>query len=264
MKNYIAKIISNNNVDLFGFCKFSSVKDDLIKCGSLKRIPSGAKTIISFAIPYRVDYSGERNISKYAVVKDYHVVVKNILTDVQIDLQNAFENFVFEIFVDSSPIPEVKAAALCGLGVIGDNGLLITKKYGSWVFLGEIVTDLEVECEEIEIRECLHCGKCMQACPNSADMEDKSICVSKISQMKGMLSHDQEQKLREANTVWGCDICQDVCPLNEFTDLTYVDEFLESAIPCVYIGDYDKYADRAFQWRKKDVIERNIKILMGE
>lgn len=264
MRNCIEKIISLSGIDLFGFCKFSSVKDELIKCASLKRIPLNAKTIISFAIPYKVNYNGKCNVSKYALVKDYHVVIENILTDVQVNLQCEFENYKFEIFVDNSPIPEVKAAALCGLGAVGDNGLLITKKYGSWVFLGEIVTDLDVECREVQIKECLHCGQCMRSCPNSIDMKDKSVCVSKISQMKGVLNQEQKQKLREVKKVWGCDICQDVCPLNECTDFTYVREFTESVIPYIGIGDYDIYTDRAFQWRKKDVIERNIEILFTD
>ena len=113
----------------------------------------------------------------------------------------------FSAFVDNSPIPEVKTAALAGLGVVGENGLLITEEFGSWVFIGEIVTDLFIECEEREIKSCIKCGKCKKVCPA------KNECLSAVSQKKGELSSEEERLLKENNIVWGCDICQEVCPL---------------------------------------------------
>lgn len=265
-QNAVKKILKECGIREFGFCDYSKVKGDLLTCRAKCKLKENTKTIISCAFPYKILLKEEsfRNISWYAVVPDYHVIVKKILKNVVIKLQKMFLENYFDFFVDSSPIPEVKAAAYSGLGVQGDNGLLINPKYGSWVFLGEIVTDLELKCENHEVKSCLHCGKCYAACPNPCAFEDKTVCVSKISQQNGELTDFQQNLLKKANTVWGCDICQEACPLNQSAENTYLSEFKENVVSFVQLGDYEKLKDRAFQWRKKNVIERNIKLFVNE
>lgn len=258
--NKIKEILIQNDVRLFGFCKYKSVEKKLIECKGKKLLPEKAESIIVCAFPYKVSV-GKHNISRYAIVRDYHLVVGNILMQVSNDLYSAFPGHQFNVFVDNSPIPEVFAAAKAGLGVIGKNGLLITKEFGSWVFIGEIVTDIDLEFEESAVGYCMDCGRCKKFCP-SKSIEDnfvnRSTCVSNISQKKGVLSFDEQVLIKKSKSVWGCDICQEVCPLNFGKPYTYIKDFVDSAIPIIKVGDYKDLQDRAFQWRSEQVIERNL------
>ena len=98
------------------------------------------------------------NLSRYAAVGDYHEIVPQYLKRAVSALEQAFPEEAFVPFTDNSPIPEVRAAALAGLGRIGQNGLLIHERYGSWVFIGEIVTTLPIDAPPHQIRPCIGCG----------------------------------------------------------------------------------------------------------
>ena len=175
------------------------------------------------------------------------------------------ENFV--PFIDNSPIPEVKAAALAGLGVIGKNGLLISEEYGSFVFIGSIVTTLEVAPPKA-YSECDHCGKCIRACPTGAISETekfkKELCLSYITQKKGQLSDFEREKIAENGCIWGCDICQNACPKNIGIKKTFIQDFRENLYPILsenQINSNDLPPKRAFFWRGKDTILRNLSII---
>lgn len=258
----VTEVLNECRIKILGFCDFNKVKNDLINCRSRCRLKENTKTIISCAFPYKISLEDgcARNISRYAVIQDYHVILRRILSEAVVKLQESFSENYFDFFIDSSPIPEIKAACYCGLGVVGDNGLLIVPKYGSWVFLAEIVTDLGLVYEDRKIKGCLHCGLCKRMCPSLGALEDKTLCISKVSQQKGQLTDFQKSLLKRTNSVWGCDICQEVCPMNNLAEDTYLSEFEKNVFPFVKIGDYDKLENRAFQWRPKNVIERNIKI----
>ena len=169
----------------------------------------------------------------------------------------------FEPFADNSPIPEVYAAALSGLGVIGKNGLLINKTYGSWVFIGEIVTDLELEIKESEIEYCPDCGLCQNHCPGGALSEwfDKASCLSFLTQKKGELSIEEKNKIKENGLVWGCDSCQEICPCNKDIVIDPFEGFLDG-ISQQYRPD--DISGRAFEWRGKNVMLRNYDIISNK
>jgi len=148
--------------------------------------------------------------------------------------------------------------------VIGDNGLLINERFGTYCFIGEIVTDLEVPFTGDTAAYCEHCGTCRTSCPGSAlrsEVFERDKCISYITQKKGILTDVEIELIRKNGSVWGCDVCQNVCPLNENAADTYIEPFLKSANPNVTIDDLSKVNDRAYLFRGKAVVERNINIL---
>ncbi len=248
---------------LWGICPFDKIKTELIDCRAKSRLPQNSKSVIVACFPYLLndDEYENINISKYAVVADYHEVALKKLQSAISELKKIYPTNEFTAFADNSPIPEVRAACLAGLGVIGMNSLLITQKYGSFVFIGEIVTDIELECSEKEESFCIKCGKCLNACPtNSISKEgfDKNRCLSEITQKKGTLSPEEEKLMKECGCIWGCDICQNVCPMNKNAAYTEIEEFLSS--PVAHLSQGCSLEGRAYEWRGRKVIERNIAV----
>ncbi len=248
---------------LWGICPFDKIKDNLIECRAKSRLPENAKSVIVACFPYLLSDSEyiDLNISKYAVVTDYHTTALSRLEKAVMQLKELFPENEFSAFADNSPVPEVKAACLAGLGVRGKNSLLITEKYGSYVFIGEIVTDLELDFEEHGEKSCIKCGRCIKACPSSAIKEnifERNICLSEITQKKGVLSEEEIRLMKECGCVWGCDICQDICPMNQNAAVTEIEEFLSSPVP--HISQGCSLEERAYEWRGRKVIERNISI----
>ena len=239
-----------------GFCRFEGLKDMLIPCRAINRLPKNANTVIVALFPYKVKEAPPKNICRYAAVPDYHVVCGNMLEAAANRLKEIYPDNSFQAFIDNSPLPEVVAAAKAGLGVIGKNGLLITEQYGSYVFLGEIVTDLQFEFEEAQIEACLGCGRCRTACPVALDKEN---CLSKITQQKKELSAKQAQLISEHGCVWGCDICATVCPMNHKAQTTYIKEFTQGYRDCYTAGE--DIQGRAYAWRGEGVILRNAQLL---
>lgn len=250
----------------WGACDFAPLEGRLLPCRAKARLPKGASSVLCACFPYRLR-EPRRNVSYYAVVPDYHSVLLPLLRTAASRLSEAFAGYTFEPFVDNSPIPEVRAAAMCGLGVVGDNGLLITPEYGSWVFLGEIVTDLPLLAGQQPVRACPHCGRCRAACPGGAlagEELEKSRCLSHLTQKKGTLSEEEAALIQKGELVWGCDRCQEVCPLNRDVRETAFPPFLEKRFPLVRSGDAARLSGRAFQWRPPEVIERNLRLMQSK
>lgn len=256
MKEKIIDIARKNGIKDVGFCEFSAIENRLIDCRAKSRIPEKAKTVILFLFPYKVMEEKPKKISRYAAVSDYHIVCMEYLTKIKENLKEEFATEGFEIFIDNSPIPEVYAAARAGLGVKGENGLLINQKWGSYCFIGEIVTTLDIECENL-FKKCPLCGDCIKACPSGVGKEE---CLSALSQQKRVLSHGEKALLIENNIIWGCDICAEVCPLNKNSEITYIKEFIEN-----YRNEYvlgEDISGRAYEWRGEKTISRNAKLFM--
>lgn len=248
---------------LWGVCDYDAVSDYIIPCRAVSRLPENAKSIICGVFPYNLGdgcYEGS-NISRYAVVPDYNDAVHEMLENAAAKLRAIYPGERFEAFCGNSPLPEVCTAQLAGLGEKGVNGLLITEKYGSWVFIGEIVTTLLLEPTKKRASVCDGCGKCIEACPTGALSEDgfdRAKCLSYISQQKEPLSPGQEALIKSTGCVWGCDICQTSCPKNNGVQYTTIDEFIKGAVTR---AEPDGSLDgRAFGWRGKKVIERNLKL----
>ena len=244
-----------------GACAFESLRDDLLDCRAKSRLPGEPRSVLVFLFPYLTGGAG--NLSRYAVVPDYHGVVTPALNSLAAALTERFPPYSFVAFTDNSPVPEVRAAALCGLGVMGDNGLLIHPRCGSWVFIGEIVTDCAVEPTGGEAARCLQCGRCRKACPGgalSAAGFDRTRCLSHITQKKGALTDWERDLIKRGGLAWGCDICQTCCPMNEKARQTNIAAFLADARPDVE-KDAAARDGRAYTWRGPGVVERNLKIL---
>lgn len=251
----ITNIMSTNNMPYISVCEFNFVKDKLINCRKIAEIPRNAKSIILAIFPYKVNETPPKKISRYAAVPDYHKVCEKMLSAAKKQLSERFPTNEFCFFIDNSPIPEVAAAAHSGLGVLGQNGLLIHEKYGSYVFIGEIVTDLEIEADKGD-KKCLDCGQCKSACPTKLR---KETCLSAVNQQKKPLSDTQIQQIKQTGYIWGCDICSEVCPMNKNIPTTYIKEFIDG-----YRNDYidgEAIDNRAYAWRGPEIIKRNAMLI---
>lgn len=238
----------------------------------LERASISQGSVIIFAVPYLTKHaSGKKNISAYAVSQDYHIFFEDLFASLLDELRERFPNSRFAAFSDHSPIDEVEAAARAGLGVIGENHLLITEKFSSFVFIGEIITDALLPYSVHPIRHCEGCGKCRDACPVALDT---CRCLSALTQKKGELDENQKDAIINCGSVWGCDICQDVCPhsiraIKEGSAFSNIDFFNQAPLPYITselissLTDED-FKKRAFSWRGKDTVLRNLLISEGK
>ena len=236
----------------------------LERCGFAEGVELFA---IMLTIPYLAAVK-DKNISSYAIPCDYHLFCKELFDAVIPRLRKRFPQNTFCGFADNSPIDEVNAAARAGLGIIGDNGLLITRKHSSYVFIAEIITDLPLDTKsEYEISRCEGCGRCSSVCPKYECGE----CLSAVTQKKGSLSECEINSIKKLGCAWGCDICSEVCPhtaqaLANGTIYTDIPFFKENLTPILTkelvekMGD-EEFSRRAYSWRKKETILRNLSIL---
>ena len=209
-------------------------------------------------------------ISEYALGEDYHTVIKKRLSSVlEILKVNGYEA---ECFVDNSPLSDRHLAYLAGLGFFGMNGMLINEEFGSKVFIAGIVTDCELEEDKpVENSICAKCRKCIEICPGGAIGDDfgfdENKCVSFLTQKKGELSEQEEKIIKESGYIWGCDICQNVCPYNYSIKYTNIHEFMhndndiEKITEDMSNKEFKKiFGNRAYAWRGKSVLIRNMDI----
>ena len=248
---------------LWGVCPFDKIREGLIDCRAKNRLPQNSQSVIVACFPYLLEKDSYKNIniSKYAVSTDYHAVAINRLNSAAEKLKRLYPDEEFAVFADNSPIPEVSAACAAGLGVRGLNTLLITEKYGSYVFIGEIVTSLRIECDGTHEKNCIGCKKCTEACPSGALKEngfDRALCLSEITQKKGTFTDRETELMRNCGCIWGCDICQDICPMNKEAATTPIEEFISSPVP--FVDEGCDLENRAYEWRGRKVIERNISL----
>ena len=222
------------------------------------------------AVPYAVPCES-RTVSMYAVAKDYHAYFDALFEEVLPALRADFPDHTFVGFADHSPIAEVDAACKAGLGVRGENGLLLTSQHSSYVFLAEIISTLPTDRAAKPVQLCHGCGACRRACPVALSHND---CLSALTQKKGTLDALQTQRLRAHPYVWGCDICQEVCPYTitakrAGTLYTTIPYFTEDLISCPDLAwlqgmsDLD-FSRRAYAWRGRNTICRNITIKEDE
>ena len=183
-----------------------------------------AKSVISLSYNYFPEEIlptlDQFKISKYAYGKDYHEIIKDILKEMVAELHEEIGDFNCRVFVDSAPVLERSWARKSGLGWVGKNANLITKKYGSFYFLAEIICDLDLQTDFPATDHCGSCTKCIDACPTDAIVSDKIIDGSKcISYATIELKSEIPESFKNNMEDWmfGCDICQDVCPWNRFS-----------------------------------------------
>ena len=230
------------------------------------------KTVLAAAFPY---YAGERpgNLSLYARGEDYHAVVVRRLNTVCEALAEQYPGESFFPSADNSPLPEREAAWLAGIGLRGASGLLILPPYGTYVFLGTILTGAALELpERSPAPDCPRCGACRAACPAGAMGEggpDVSRCLSELTQKKGALTGEEEARLKAHPLIWGCDFCQRACPFNAAPALSPLPEFSTDLVDSLENADLEgltnrtfreKYGGRAFAWRGPGPLRRNLKL----
>ena len=264
--------------EFFKFRKENLLENEFEESDIEKRINPNiymedGKTIISIAFPYLwKENDMDNGFSKYTKGLDYHRVVKSYLDKICIYINELGGNAIS--FVDSNMLPERYIAYLSGIGFIGKNNMIITKKYGSYVFLGEIITDLDIKCtdkrkfSEIKMfNECGECDNCYKECPTKSiniNKKNPNICSSYITQKKDL--NEIEIKLLK-DKIFGCDICQIKCPYNKEVYFSNIEAFKTLDFMCnekidIYAGMNNKFfkeniSKTSCGWRGKNVIKRN-------
>jgi len=220
----------------------------------------GARSVVAVALnyftPHKHDERPDRGkISRYAWGADYHDVLKEKLNDLLRFVQEASPGAKGKVCVDTAPVMDKVWAVRAGLGWIGKSSNLITTDFGSWVFIGEIILDIELEYDRDEVVDhCGTCTACLDACPTGAIFEpyvvDARKCISYATIELRDETLPQEFDGKMQGWLYGCDICQDVCPWNRFEQPTAEACFEprngETSLELDRVFDYtvDEYTER--------------------
>jgi len=172
--------------------------------------------------------SGAAMVSRYALGRDYHKVLRKRLQRLAERIEQSIGAFGYRVFVDSAPVLEKALAEKAGLGWIGKHSNLLDRRAGSWFFLGEIYTDLPLPVDEPSRNHCGDCVRCLEACPTRAIVGpyqvDARRCISYLTiEHKGAIP--EELRPLMGNRIYGCDDCQLVCPWNRFAQFSKEDDF---------------------------------------
>lgn len=266
MRRILGDFFKERNIEYFSVLDFRDVT--VTSSGIMERESFTPRSVIIYLLPY---YTGEcKNISRYAASLDYHLIIRRINSEISDLILRHFPTASLKGYGDHSPIDERDAALRAGLGILGDNGLLINESYGTYVFIADVITDVSSDTlgaiEPTPILRCEGCGACRSACPTGALRGESYECLSAITQKKGELTEEEAALMRKYDTAWGCDVCQEVCPHNLLPRLTPIELFREGRIDClteelVEGMTKEEFASRAFAWRGKKTVLRNLKIL---
>ena len=212
MLSTITDFFHEQKIEYFSVLSYSDCNE--ISTELIAREGFTPKSVILFLIPY---YAGRaENLSCYAASLDYHIAIRTLTNSLIDRLSVEFPDNRFCGYGDHSPIDERHAAVIAGLGIKGASTLLINEKYGTYVFIADIVTDITPEAlgavTPRPLVSCSHCGACKRACPTGILRGECDSCLSAITQRKGDLTECELDLMRKFNTVWGCDVCQTVCP----------------------------------------------------
>ncbi|WP_297077737.1 tRNA epoxyqueuosine(34) reductase QueG [uncultured Enterococcus sp.] len=236
------------------------------------------KSIISIALAYptklheepdRKEKRGQFARASWGI--DYHDVLKSRLNELIafIKQEAQQDDPRFKAEVDTGEFIDVAVAQRAGLGFIGKNGLLITEEFGSFVYLGEIVTNLEFEADTPIPNGCGSCTRCITGCPTTALLGNGQMnakkCLSYQTQTKGMMPIEYRKKIR--NIIYGCDICQLVCPYNKGKDFHFhaemepkQEEAFPKLVPMLQLSNREfkeQFGHLAGSWRGKKPLQRN-------
>lgn len=237
----------------------SAIKADNLSVINERIMPEGAKSCVMFLIPYYTGKYESRNVSLYSVSLDYHLYIKELQAKFDCD-----SGHYYKFYADTSPINERRAALDSSLGFAGQNGLIISEKYGSYVFIGTLLTDAEFDKDEYAVKgepkSCMGCGLCKKNCAFLRGECD--YCLSELSQRKQVTDNELEI-IRSQPLAWGCDTCQQVCPHNKDTEITPIEFFhrdLLETLSADMIENMSKqeFSKRAYAWRGKKTLLRNL------
>lgn len=216
-----------------GKMSYMREREKIEKRFNLQKILPGAKTVIVLAMNYYRSQKplakGFGRVARYAFGRDYHKIIGKKLRELEKFIQTLGGKT--KSYVDAGPVLERAFAEQAGLGVVGKNSCLIIDKFGSWVFLAEIITNLDLvgadknsesrksSAEGQNFRICGQCQRCKLACPTGAIVApgviDARKCISYLTiENKGKIPKKFAEKIKETQRIFGCDICQEVCPHN--------------------------------------------------
>lgn len=279
MKKIIYDILAKH-VELYGHVSSNKYiverkkihKNDIF---SKNDIDTKYKTILTLAIPYpskEVKWKGKGYgvLSRYSYGVDYHIVFREILKNIEIELNQ--HDISTKSSVDISNIDERFACFLSGMGYLGKNQFLINKTYGSYIYLATILIDQEIPDEVHEYDDCKDCNLCVTSCPSNALEKgfDQSLCISNISQEKRELNLNEIKYFK--TMIYGCDICQKVCPKNHLVDVHNYKDFEPSGVENVPLGEILKMSNREYKrrygtnassWKGATIIKRNALCLIA-
>ncbi|WP_428659490.1 tRNA epoxyqueuosine(34) reductase QueG [Runella sp.] len=247
-----------------------------------RKLVDGAKSVISVLLNYYPDQrlpEGENDLklSKYAYGTDYHFVLKDKLKELVAQLQEEIGEINGRIFVDSAPVMDKVWAAKSGLGWVGKHSNLLNRDMGSFFFIGEIICDLDLWPDGAIKDYCGTCTRCVDACPTDAIVEpyvvDGSRCISYFTiELKEAIPAEVKGKFE--NWIFGCDICQDVCPWNRFAKPHQTPEFtLHPELAEFTNKDWEEITQEVFQeiFRRSAVkrtklegLQRNVEFVKGD
>jgi epoxyqueuosine reductase len=214
----------------------------------------GAKTVISLLYNY---YTSEKlegsplQIAKYAFGEDYHNAINEKLKQLDQFIGDLTDTVIQRSYVDTGPVLEKVWASNSGLGWIGKNSSLISRRHGSFVFIADIITSLELEYDKPLKDYCGSCRKCIEACPTSAIMDNRTIDSRQCISYQTIENRDDipvTLKGKFHNYIFGCDICQDVCPWNKKSHSHTEALFsLNPEIRHMTLSDWENLDEKTFQ-----------------
>ena len=236
---------------------------------------ASARTIISIAVAYprRLPQQPPKTAYRRGKITpnswglDYHYILQDKLERLARGIEELTADFEYKGMVDTGALVDTAVARRAGIGFIGKNGLVISKEFGSYMFLGELITNLELEPDQPVDYDCGDCNRCVEACPTSCLLGDSTMdarrCLSFQTQDKGMMDLEFRKKIK--TVIYGCDICQICCPYNKGIDsppLVDIDPDLAQPelIPFLDLSNgqfKEKFGLIAASWRGKNILQRN-------
>lgn len=242
---------------------------------------ASAKTIISIAVAYPNKLPVKPPKTQYKRGKitpnswglDYHYVLQDKLNRLAEGIEKLTENFEYKGMVDTGALVDTAVAKRAGIGFIGKNGLVISKEFGSYMYLGELITNLEIEPDQEVDYDCGDCTRCLEACPTSCLLGDGTMnarrCLSFQTQDKGMMAMEFRKKIK--TVIYGCDICQICCPYNRGIDNPLASEIdpelaHPELIPFLELTNKsfkEQFGMIAGSWRGKNILQRNAIIALA-
>ncbi|RSJ76271.1 Epoxyqueuosine reductase [Streptococcus cristatus] len=242
---------------------------------------ASAKTIISIAVAYPHKLKQQPQKTAYKRGKftpnswglDYHYVLQDKLDRLAKGIEELTADFEYKGMVDTGALVDTAVARRAGIGFIGKNGLVISKEFGSYMFLGELITNLDIKPDQPVDYDCGDCNRCVTACPTSCLIGDGTMnakrCLSFQTQDKGIMDLEFRKKIK--TVIYGCDICQICCPYNKGLDnplATDIDPELAhpELLPFLELSNgqfKEKFGHIAGSWRGKNILQRNAIIALA-